>query len=66
MRRSREIARRLRRGYSVDLENGEGTWFHYGGLDYLAAPGDLFVTDADEPWEIGDLGPSSAGNPAVT
>lgn len=56
MRRSREIARRLRRGYSVYLENGEGTWFRYGGLEYLAEPGDLFVTNADEPWESGTLG----------
>ena len=54
MRRSREIARRLRRGYSVYLENGEGTWFRYGGLEYPPSPATF---SSPMPTSRGNAGP---------
>lgn len=56
MRRPREIARRVRRGYSVYREFGPGCWFRYAGSEFVTNTGDLVVTDADMPWESHTLG----------
>src|SRR5436853_4933818 len=51
MRRPREIARQVRRGYSIYREIGHGCWFRYGGEEFVTNTGDLVITDADTPWE---------------
>src|SRR4051812_36527242 len=35
MRRSREIARQARQGYSIYHEVGDGCWFRYGGEEFV-------------------------------
>lgn len=56
MRRSREIARQARHGYSIYREAGDGCWFRYGGREFVTNPGDLVITDADAPWESRSFG----------